>query len=121
MREATTASSLRVDLRVDLVAGPRGVNRLFGRLTVDSQRLAVRSAGSRWIPARSVSKDAVGEISVATRTEIKLPVLRWGRVELVRFQPTGPLADISIKLPPRKRIVDVLRDHGYSAFLFHSW
>jgi hypothetical protein len=112
--ETTTAGSLRTELHADVTAGRRGVSRPLGRLTVDNHELAVRSALTRWIPARSVSKNAVGDISVVKRTEIHLPILRWRQVEVVRFDPASPFADVSIKLSPRKRIADVLRARGYS-------
>jgi hypothetical protein len=113
MTEATAASSPRTELRVDLTAGRRSVTRPLGRLTVDDQELTVRSAATVWIPPRSVSKDAVGEISVVRRIEIKLPVLHWRRVEVVSFEQNSPLADVTIKLSPRQRIVDMLRAQGY--------
>ena len=114
MTEATTVGSVRTELHVDLAAGRRGVSRSPGRLVVDDRELAIRSAATRWVPARSVSKDAVGEISIVRRIEIHFPILHWRRVEVVRFDPSSPFADVSIKLPPRKRIVNVLRAQGYS-------
>jgi hypothetical protein len=114
MTEITTADSVPAELHVDLTAGRRGVGRPFGRLVVDEHELAVRSALTRWIPVRSVSKDAVGDIWVVRRIEIHLPIVRWRKVEVVRFDPTGPFADVSIKLSPSKGIVDVLRARGYS-------
>lgn len=114
MAETTPASTARTELRVHLDAGSKGVGPPFGRLTIDSHDLTVRSAGIGWIPARTVSRDAIGDISVATRVQISLPILRWRRFHLVTFDPAGPLADVYLRLPPRKRIVDVLGHYGYS-------
>jgi len=114
MTATTTGSSLRTEFRVALTVGRRGVARPVGRLVVDDRELVVRSAVARWIPARSVSKDAVGEISVARRTEILLPIIRWRRVAIVMFDPSSQFADVTIKLPPRKRVTEVLRAWGYS-------
>jgi hypothetical protein len=111
--ETTTAKSLRTELRVDLTVGRRAVTWPFGRLVVDDRELTVRSAATRWIPALSVGKDAVGEISATWRIEIHLPILHWRRVDVLSFEPSSPFADVSIKLSPRKRIVDVLRARGY--------
>jgi hypothetical protein len=111
--ETTTANCIRAELRVSLTAGRRGVGWPLGRLVVDDQELTVRSAGTRWIPARSVGKNAVGDISVVRRIVISLPILRWRQVEVVRFDPRGPFADVSVRLSPAKRIVDVLRAAGY--------
>jgi hypothetical protein len=112
---ATTTGELpAAQFRLDLTVGRRGVARWYGRLVVDDRELAVRSAVTRWIPARPVSKDAVGEISVGRRIEIHLPILRWRRMEIVSFDPSSAFADVSIKLSPRKHIVEVLRAWGYS-------
>jgi len=46
--------------------------------------------------------------------EFHLPILHWRELAVVRFEPSSPFADVSIKLSPRKRIVDVLRARGYS-------
>ena len=91
MTEATTAGSLRTELHIDQAAGRRDVSRTVGRLVVDEHELAVRSALTQWIPARSVSRDAVGEISVVRRIEIRLPILRGRQVEVVTFDPTQPV------------------------------
>ena len=114
MTAASTGNSLRTGLRVDLTVDRRGVARLYGRLVVDDRELVVRSAVTRWIPARSASKDTVGDIRVARRIEIHLPILRCRQVEVFRFDPSSPLADVSIKLSPRKRLTEVLRARGYS-------
>jgi hypothetical protein len=110
----TTGRSLRTEFRVDLTVGRRGVARPLGRLVINDRELVVRSVVNRWIPARSVRKDAVGEISVVWRIEIHLPVLRRRRVEIVSFDPSSPFADVSFKLSPRKHIIEVLRAQGYS-------
>jgi hypothetical protein len=104
----------RTEFRVDLAVGRRGVGRALGRLAVNDRELVVRSVVTRWIPARSVRKDAVGEISVVRRIDIYLLVLRWRRVEIVSFDPSGPFADVSVELSPRKHIVEKLRARGYS-------
>jgi hypothetical protein len=111
---ATTGELPAAQFRADLKAGRRGVARRYGRLVVDDRELAVRSAVTRWIPARSVSKDAVGEISVARRIEIPLPILRRRRMEIVSFDQSSAFADVSIQLSPRKHIIEVLRARGYS-------
>ena len=90
------------------------MTRPLGRLAVNDRELVVRSVVTRWIPARSVSKEAVGEISVVWRIEIHLPILRWRRVEIVSFDPSSPLADVSVKLSPRTHVIEVLRAQGYS-------
>jgi hypothetical protein len=110
----TTGSSLRSEFRVDLTVGRRGVARPFGRLAVSDRELVVRSVVPRWMPARSVSKDAIGEISVARRIEIRLPLLRWRRLEIVSFDPSSPFADVSMKVSSHKHLVEVLRARGYS-------
>jgi hypothetical protein len=52
---------------------------------VGDQQLVVRSSPAWWIPERSVSKDAVGEISVSSMIVVHLPVLHWRLVEVVRL------------------------------------
>jgi hypothetical protein len=106
--------TVRTEFRVELTVGRRSVAPPLGRLAVDDRELVVRSVVNRWIPPRSVSRDAVGEISVVWRIEIQLPILRWRRVEIVSFDPSSPFADVSIKLSPRKHIIEVLRAQGYS-------
>jgi hypothetical protein len=103
-----------MELHVDLTAGRRGISRRLGRLVVDDRDLAIRSAVTRWIPPRSISKDTVGDISVARRIDIHLPILRWRQAEVVTFDSTSPFADVSIELSPSAQIVDVLRARGYS-------
>jgi len=114
MTSATAAGSVRTELRVELTVGRRTAGRPFGRLVVDDRELAVRSAPTRWIPARSVSRDAVGEISVQKRIMIHLPAGPWRRVEVVSFDPASSFADVSVTLSARRHIVDVLRARGYS-------
>jgi hypothetical protein len=110
----TTGGTLRTEFCVDLTVGRRGVARPLGRLIVDDQELVVRSVVTRWIPARSVSKDAVGEITVVRRIEIHSPILRWRRVDIASFDASSPFADVSVRLSPRKRLVEALRARGYS-------
>jgi hypothetical protein len=87
----------------------------FGRLVVGDHELTVRSSlAGWWIPQRSVSKDAVCEISVSSRIVVHLPVLRWRRVEVVRFGPGSAFADVWLTVPRRRRIVDELRGRGHS-------
>jgi hypothetical protein len=101
-------------MRVDLTAGRRGARWPHGRLIVGDQQLAVRSSPAWWIPERSVSKDAVGVISVSSKIVVDLPVLHWRHVEVVRFGPGSAFADVRIRVPRRRRIVDELRGRGYS-------
>ena len=114
MIETATASSLPTKLNIELTAGRRGVGRPLGRMVIDDYELAVRSALIRWIPPRSVSKDGVGAISVVRRTWISLPILQRRQIDVVTFDPASPFADVSIKLPHRQGLVDVLRARGYS-------
>lgn len=81
---------------------------------IDDRELVVRSAVTRWILARSASKDTVGDISVARTVEIRLPILGCRQVDVVRFDPGSPFADVSIKLSPRNRVIEVLHARGYS-------
>jgi hypothetical protein len=100
---------------VELTAGRRGVRWPFGRLVVGDHGLTVSSSPAGWwIPERTVSKDAVGKISVSPRIVVHLPVLRWRRVEVVRFGPGSAFADVWLTVPRRRRIVDELRGRGYS-------
>jgi hypothetical protein len=69
--ETSAATSLPIELRVDLTAGRRSVSRPLGRLTVDDREL------------------------------------------IVGFDTGSQLADVRIKLSPRKRIADMLRARGY--------
>jgi hypothetical protein len=104
---------------VDLTVGRRGVRWPLGRFIVRDQELAVRaSLAGWWIPERSVSRDAVGEISVSSRIVVHLPLLHWRRVEVVRFGPASAFADVWLKVPRRRRIVDELRSRGYSVAAF---
>jgi len=112
--ESTPGGSCQVQMRVDLTAGHRGVRWPLGRFTVGDQQLAVHASPAWWIPERSVSKDAVGEISVSRMIVVHLPDLRWRRVEVVRFGPGSAFADVQIRVPRRRRIVDELRGRGYS-------
>ena len=102
-------------MRVDLTVGRRGVRWPYGRFVVGDHELTVRaSLTGWWIRERSVSKDAVGEISVSSRIVVHLPVLRWRRVEVVRFGPGSAFADVRLTVPRRRRIADELRGRGYS-------
>ena len=104
-----------MQMRVELTAGRRVVRWPLGRLAVGDHELTVSSSPARWwIPERSVSKDAVGEIPVSSRIVVHLPVLRWRRVEVVRFGPGSEFADVWLMVPRRRRIVDELRGRGYS-------
>lgn len=115
MAESTPGGSCRVQMRADLTVGRRGVRWPYGRFVVGDHELTVRaSLTGWWIRERSVSKDAVGEISVSSRIVVHLPVLRWRRVEVVRFGPGSAFADVRLRVPRRRRIADELRGRGYS-------
>jgi len=102
-------------MRVDLTAGRRVVRWPLGTLVVGDHELTVSSPlAGWWIPERSVSKDAVGEISVFRRIVVHLPVLRWHRVDVLRFGPGSAFADVRLRVPQRRRIADELRGRGYS-------
>jgi hypothetical protein len=96
------------------MAGRRGARWPHGRFIVGDQQLAVRSSPTWWIPERSVSKDAVGEISVSSKIVAHLPVLHWRRVEVVRFAPGSVFADVWLRVPRHRRVADELRGRGYS-------
>jgi hypothetical protein len=81
---------------------------------IDEHELVVRSLVGWWIPARSASSENVGEISVSSEIHVILPVLRWRRVEIVRFRSDGQFGDVSLMFPRRKRIAEVFRACGYS-------
>jgi hypothetical protein len=103
-----------VELCVDLTAGRRGVRRPFGKFVIGDQELGVRSSLIRWwIPERSVSKDTVGEITVSRTLMVDLPVLHWRWMGVVRFGPGSAFADVWLKVPARRRVVDELRGRGY--------
>jgi hypothetical protein len=112
--EPVDAKPARSQVRGDLRVGTRSVNWWSGRLVIDEHELVVRSLLAWWIPARSVSRQVVGEISVVSNIHLTLPVLHWRRVEIVRFGSDGPFGDVSLTFPRRKRIAEVFRAHGYS-------
>jgi len=99
---------------VNLTAGRRSVSWPLGRLVIDDHELVIRCLASRWIPARSAPRASIGEISVARRIEITLPVLSWHRMDVVRFDAAGPFADVQLRLPSRRQITDELRARGYA-------
>ena len=95
--------------------GRRGVGWPFGRFVIGSEELTVRSSLARWIRARSASRGAVGEISVYERVDIQLPILRWRRLDNLRFEdPDSPFFGVSVMLPRRTRIIEELCAHGYT-------
>jgi hypothetical protein len=99
----------------DIQVGRRGVRRPFGRFVIGNQELTVRSSPTRWIRARSASRDAVGEISFYERVEIHLPILHWRRLDNLRFEdPESAFFGVSLMLPRRKQIIEELRARGYS-------
>jgi hypothetical protein len=109
--------SFRVEINIDQGAG-RGkiVGAAFGTFVVGNDELTVRSSHSRWLPERSVSREAVGEISVRDRLKIHLPVFHWRRLLVVRFEdPTSAFFGISLLLPRRTQAIDELRACGFSA------
>jgi hypothetical protein len=114
MAETRAASPLRTELRADVTAGRRTAGWQIGRLVIDEDELTVRSAAIRFIPARSVSRDAAGHILVRREVKIYLPVVRWRRLDVVTFGATSPFADVRVRVSPRKRVADVLRAHGYT-------
>jgi hypothetical protein len=64
---------------------------------------------------RSASRAAVGEISVYQRIEIRLPIFRWRRLAILRFEdPDSPFSGVSVGLPRRSQIIEDLRARGYS-------
>jgi hypothetical protein len=81
---------------------------------IDEHELVVRSPFPRWIPARSASRQAIGDISVTSMVEVTLPVLHWRSVDIVHVCADGPFGDVSLKFPRRGRIAEVLRACGYS-------
>lgn len=114
MAETATATRVQSELRAGLTVGRRSVSWWLGRLVVDEHQLVVRSLAPRFIAARSAAKREVGDISVRSQVELHLPVLHWRRIDIVRFRADGPLADVSLKFPRRRRVAEVFRAHGYS-------
>jgi hypothetical protein len=99
----------------DIQVGRREVRWPFGRFVIGDGELTVRSSPSRWIRARSASREAVGEISVYERVEIRFPVLRGRRRDDLRFEdPGSPFFGVALMLPRRIRIIEDLRARGYS-------
>jgi hypothetical protein len=95
--------------------GDRGMSWPMARLIVGRRELTVRSALERWIPTQSASREAVGEILVDGTIKVTLPVLRWRRLDILRFEdPGSPFAGVTLTLARRKRIVEELRSRGYS-------
>jgi hypothetical protein len=109
--EGTPGGSCPAETCADLTAGRKGARWPLGRFVIGDQELAVRSwLTGWWIPERSVSKAAVGEISVSWMIVVHLPVLRWRRVKVVGFGPGSTFADVWLS----SRVGDELRRHGYS-------
>jgi hypothetical protein len=104
----------RCEIRGDLKVGRRSVNWWLGRIVVDEHELVVRSLLPWWIPDRSASRQAAGDISVSSIVYVHLPVLHWRRIDVVGFGADGPLGDVSLQFPRRKQIAEVLRARGYS-------
>jgi hypothetical protein len=79
------------------------------------EELTMRSSPTGWIRARSASREAVGEISVYERTEIRFSILRGRRLDDLRFEdPESPFSGVSLMLPRRTQIIEDLRARGYS-------
>jgi hypothetical protein len=90
---------------------------VIGWLVVSDQGLTVRPWPliRRWIPERSASKDAVGDICVGQIVHLYLPVIHWRRREAVRFESREcPLSGVLLELHRRARIADELRARGYA-------
>jgi hypothetical protein len=99
----------------DIQVGRRGVRWPFGRFVIGDEELTVRSSPARWIRARSASRQAVGNISVYERVEIRIPILRGRRLDDLRFEdPGSPFFGVSLMLPRRTQIIEDLRARGYS-------
>jgi hypothetical protein len=99
----------------DIQVGRRGVRWPFGRFVISDEELTVRSSPTRWIRVRSASREAVGEISVYERTEIRFPILRGRRRDDVRFEdPDSPFFGVALMLPRRQQIIEDLRARGYA-------
>lgn len=111
--EPVVAECVRCEIRGDLTVGRRGVSWWLGRLVIDEHELVVRSLLPRWIPARSVPRQILGDISVTRHVKITVPLLHWRQVEIVQFRPDGPFGDVQLRFPRRKQIADVLRARGY--------
>jgi hypothetical protein len=114
MKERTAGRSHRMAMPVNLTVGRRSVNWQLGRLIIDDHELVIRSPAAWWIPPRSAPRTSIGEISVVRRIEVTLPILSWRRMDVVRFDPASPFADVQLRVPPRRRITAELRGRGYT-------
>jgi hypothetical protein len=114
--EDGASRTYRAEIRID--SGPghgRSAGRAVGRLVVGHDKLIIRSALARWIPPRSASKEAVGDITVVEQVRIGLPALRWRRLEIVRFtDPASPFYGVSVMLSRGDQIFEELRARGYA-------
>jgi hypothetical protein len=113
-----TEKMFRAKIDISPDSGPgggRGVALPLGRLVVSHEELAIRSALTGFIAPRSAGRAVVGDIVVDRRLRISLPIVHWGRREIVTFtDPASPLFGVAVTLPRRQAIVAELRARGYA-------
>jgi len=90
----------------------------FCHFVIGDDQLTVRAWPASWIPACSIRKDAVGDITVDNHVHVILnvlpPMLHWRRSIRIAFgRPATAFTTISVKLPLHTDAVDDLRARGY--------